>query len=355
MSDKKLFAQLKTDEYLLILAYFKEQNPALYLDLVTRVIPKIIQINEYKEEIADNKQRLQELNDEIRRSNKVVYAENAIIGSSEQKEWVSNITEHLQKAGLAVVPIVTLFAITGVTSILNPFVNPHNSLGVLFILLSSVSFVFLTSSAIVKLVCRLNRRHWQHKFWNVKVQHWFAFGCILFGFIEGLGGGALASNLIDRATAAANEFGNTNLPMLDFWGQVKIIGIISLFAYINIYFSISKGVEIRILQPSKIRRNKALSQLETAKEIKQQLSKQNQELTIKVEQLFKEIAFAMSSEEIQRVTRNMSNQNTLGQDFKGKNPGTYALSNQVSTNGNGRHNLNSIDEIELNIKDLPAN
>lgn len=350
-NEREIYQKIHQEEIQRGLEYFCEQHPALWLTFVTNILPKLAKIAGYEQKIKNNEKRIERLDTEIKQRTKVVSGQEAVIGLS-GNGFVNGI-EYLHKAGLSSVPIVTLFAITGVTSILNPFINPQHRWGVLFILWSSISFVLLTSAGIVKLVHRLNRQHWQYVFWGLTVRSWFVIGCLVFGIIEGLGGGALATSLINKAIAEANELMDTALPLLDFWGQAKIIAIMSLFACVNIFFSVAKGFEIRTLQPNKIKRNQALSQLKIAKDNLQKLVDENKELAAIIEHLKQEVAFVMPLEEWQRDIRNMSNENTQGQDFRGKHPGTYTPKNNsnnspATNNGhNGHGSVNSMNEVEF--------
>ena len=124
----------------------------------------------------------------------------------------------------------------------------------------------------------------------------------------------------------------------------------SLFACVNIFFSVAKGFEIRVLQPHKIKRNRAFSQLQTAKLERQRLVDENKELRVRIEQLNQEIAFIVPPEERQRDIRNMSNENTSGQDFRGKHPGASEIqpnSNNSPATNNGKGSVKDMSEVEF--------
>ena len=337
---RMLYLQTITQSY----QWLQEQSPYLWLAF-QKTIYGLIKIEEYKQEIRKYEEQIIKLDIEIKQATRIVAGEEAVLGWSGKNPLVASAIENLQKVGLSTVPIVTLFSIAGIGAILNPFANQQQPWGVVFLLWSSVAFVLLTSSAIIKLTHRSSKKHWQQTFWRVRIRTWFVLGCLLFGLIEGIGGGSLAAILLDRVTTASNERGSS-LRLLEDDQKAKITAIISLFAYLNIFFSIAKGKEVRILQPSRIRRDRAAKILENAKSKREELLDIIKDIEGdegKIETIEKNIEFDINLKKEEAEVLNLSNANTLGTIFVNKHPGTYDKETPISvTNGTG-HTKNKAD------------
>jgi hypothetical protein len=328
--------------------WLQEQSPYLWLAF-QKTINALIRIEEYKQEVKKYEEQIAQLDVEIKHATRIMAGEEAILGWAGKNPQLASALESLQKVGLSTVPIVTLFSIAGISAILNPFANKEWRWGVIFLLWSSVAFVLLTSSAIIKLTHRLSKQHWQQTFLKVKVRTWFVWGCLLFGLIEGIGGGSLAATLIDKSIAADIARGS-KLSLLAEDQKIKVTALISLFAYLNIFFSVAKGKEIRILQPSKIRRDRAAKVLEKANEDKKELTKKINEIndhhTGFIKLLKEEIDFNITLQEEETEVRDLSNANTLGMRFISKHPGTYGEeTSKPVANGNG-HISNGVSELK---------
>jgi hypothetical protein len=347
---RMLYLQTVTQSY----QWLREQSPYLW-QAFQNTIYTLIKIEEYKQEIERCEEKITQLDLEIKQATRIVAGEEAILGWAGKNPLLASAIDNLQKIGLSTVPIVTLFTIAGVGSILNPFANGSQNLGVTFLLWSSVAFVFLTSSGIIKLTHRLSRRHWQQTFFRVEIRHWFILGCLLFGLIEGIGGGLLAAKLIDVSRETLNNRGS-NLPKLEDWDKNKITAIVSLFAYLNIFFSIAKGREIRILQSNKIRRDRAskvmenaskerdktIEKIENIKSIGENLEGEIIEKGI-IAKLEGDIKFDITTENKEQGTKDLSNANTRGANFIDKHPGTYQENASMPTS-----NGNVTDKVKIN-------
>jgi hypothetical protein len=351
---RMLYLQSITQSY----HWFQEQSPYLWLAF-QKTIYTSIRIEEYKQEIKKYEEQIKQLDLEIKQSTRIVAGEEAVLGWAGKNPVLASAIDNLQKVGLSTVPIVTLFTIAGVGSILNPFADAGQRWGVIFLLWSSVAFILLTSSGIIKLTHRLSKKHWQQTFLKVEIRIWFVFGCLLFGLIEGIGGGSLAANLLDRITQEGIKSGELTLDsLLKDDQKIKITAILSLFAYLNIFFSIAKGKEIRILQPSKIRRGRAAKALENAienrKELMGKINDPVDGFLAKIKNLEGKIEFDITLQEEETEVRDLSNANTLGRSFIDKHPGTYKEDTPTPTpisNGNG-HTTNGVSEVRDEIKNF---
>jgi hypothetical protein len=312
-----LYLQTITQSY----RWFQEQSPYLWVAF-QKTIYGLVKIEEYKLEIKKYEGQITQLDLEIKQSTRIVAGEEAVLGWAGKNSMLASILENSQKVGLSTVPIVTLFSIAGIDSILNPFVNQGQPWGVIFLLWSSVAFVLLTSSAIIKLTYRLSKEHWQQTFWRVRVRTWFVLGCFSFGLVEGLGGGSLAANIINKSRQILIDRGS-ELSLLNDSEQLKITAIISLFAYLNILFSVAKGREFRILQPNKIRRDRAAKALEYSIENRKELMRKITDIQTDLKRLEDEIKFNITLQEEEAEVRDLSNANTLGMSFIKKHPGAY--------------------------------
>ena len=344
---RMLYLQTITQSY----QWLQEQSPYLWLAF-QKTIYGLIKIEEYKQEIRKYEEQIIKLDIEIKQATRIVAGEEAVLGWSGKNPLVASAIENLQKVGLSTVPIVTLFSIAGIGAILNPFANQQQPWGVVFLLWSSVAFVLLTSSAIIKLTHRLSKKHWEQTFLCMSIRNWFVLGCFLFGLIEGLGGGSLAANLLDTPRRAIIERGlNPTMKLLDDSEKLKITAIISLFSYLNILFSVSKGIEIRILQSNKIRRDRAAKVLANANDERKDLM--SKILKIKkalrdptvledtdVELLNGSITFDIKAEEAQGDIRNLSSGSSMKYPFTNKHPGTYSKDMSISSNNGNEHTRN---------------
>jgi cell division septum initiation protein DivIVA len=347
--DRKQYESLYQQAICQAYPWFQAQSPHLWLHFL-HVLPKLDEIEHLKQKIQENTEKIDRLNTDIKQAERIVSGEEALIGWLGNRILLSSVIDCLQKMGLSTVQLVTLFAITGVSSTLNPFVNPQQRWGVLFILWASVSFVFLTSASIIKITHRASQKHWRQTFWGLTLHSWFVIGCLLFGMIEGLGGGSLAANLIDNARTAANELRDTPLPLLDGWDKAKITAIISLFAYLNILFAVAKGFEVRVLQPNRIRKSRASAALKHAEIERQRLRDEIQVAKSQIQRLQQEVTFPVPADEQRSEIRDLSNQNTLGQNFNGKHPGTYPKNtedNQIQESTNGRSTANNLSDSKV--------
>lgn len=343
-----LYLQTVTQSY----QWLQEQSPYLWLAFQD-TIRALIKIEEYKQEIEKCEEKITELDLEIKQATRIVAGEEAVLGWVGKNPLLASTVDNLQKIGLSIVPIVTLFAITDVGSILNPFANDGQRWGVLFLLWSSVAFVLLTSSGIIKLTHRLSRRHWQQQFGWLSIHQWFILGCLLFGLIEGIGGGSLAAILIDKSRETLSNRGS-NLPKLEDWDKSKITAIVSLFAYLNIFFSIAKGREIRILRSNKIRRDRAAKIVKNASKEREQIRAKIEKIRSVEEDLEKgiiekgiiakleeDIKFNITIENKEKSIKDLSDINIdirNSNRFIDKHPGKYEKEVPIAANHGNGHN-----------------
>jgi hypothetical protein len=314
-----------------IVLYLQEQNPKLYIDFVSRCWPKILEIKRLQEKFEANEKQEILLNEECDRLTKIVSSNKAILGTKLFHPSLVILLEAAQKSGLMTVSLVTLFSISGVLSILNPFAEPQKLWGVIFIIWASYSLTMILSATIVKTIYRNNTKNWQLPFWGLRIIDWFVILLIAIISVEGICGGFLASDLIDRGREAVAAMSEQEFIRTTWYEKIKLSLIMGLFAFVNVTFACAKGFELRRLLPNQIRHDAAASQLKVDKERLDNLISENKELISTIHNLQEEISYPLEQAVRDIGIKELSNVNTQGKDmeFIGKHPGKYKAESQT--------------------------
>lgn len=341
-----------------VVLYLQEQNPKLYIDFVSRCWPKILEIKRLQEKFEANEKQETVLNEECDRLTKIVSSNKAILGVKLFHPSLVILLEAAQKSGLMTVSLVTLFSISGVLSILNPFAEPQKLWGVIFIIWASYSLTMVLSATIVKTIHRNNTKNWQLPFWRFRIIDWFVILLIAIVLVEGICGGFLASDLIDRGREAVSSMSEQESIPTTSYEKIKLSLIMGLFAFVNVTFACVKGFELRRLLPSQIRHDAAASQLKLDKERLVKLISENKELMSTIQNLQVEISYPLEQAVRETGIKELSNANTQGKgmEFIGKHPGKYKVESStkelsdflISPESNGHKKLDvskSIDSI----------
>jgi hypothetical protein len=318
---------MKVAEYLShvkqIMLYMQQQSPSTYIDFVTRCWPHILEIEEARKQLEENKQQELLLNERIDRSTKTISHQKAVLGIRNSDPRLIGLLKSFRKAGLMTVPLITLFSISGILTILNPFSDPQKILGVTFIIFTSYSLTAVLSSTIAIVIHRNNEKNWKLRFWGRSLISWFVFLLIAVVGAEAVSGGFLAADLIDRGRETASSMGDTAFSPTTWYEKIELSLIMGLFAFVNVVSACAKGFELRQILPNQRSHDRASSQLKRDLDRLEILTAKNQSLAIRIQELQGKIAYPL--EEAERKTRinELSNNNTLGKQFIGQHPGKY--------------------------------
>jgi len=257
---------------------------------------------------------------------------------------VNTFLEYQLKIGLAPVPILSLFSIAGVTTILNPFVNPDHTLVILFMIFSAICLVWLTSIWIIRQVYIQTEKELETKFWGLTNRSWRVIHWINIWVFETLIGFATIPHLIDSARMAANEASlNSNLPMLGGWDKFHLMLGVAIFAAINIYGSVAKGNYIRFIEQRNSTYQAQKSDLDFYTKELQSLDLEIEVIKTQIENLKAQIIYPVPLEENYQKIMSMSNENTMGADTKGKHPGIYSNNNSSAKNSSQPQDLSDFN------------
>jgi hypothetical protein len=267
-----------------IAGFLKRNSPELFIILVRQIIPKHREILEYKLEIINKKDKLEELEDLLTQaeidlkscSAKLRFwekEEKVSIGigklkftSSNYWQIVNTAFDWILKAGLTIVPILSLVKIVGIN--LSTIFEYSNQPLLIYALFSAISLVWLTSATISNWVISHPNSDAPKKYelFGLFIDSNTLTLLILSGIwlAEALIGFALIPELIDRQTDLINLTlsKNQQIQRLGAIEKFEILLGVSIFAFINILFSIAKGRMYRFSTPRKQEYGKALANRE---------------------------------------------------------------------------------------------
>ncbi len=267
-----------------IAGFLKRNSPELFIMLVRQVIPKHREILECKLEIINKKDKLEELEDLLTQAEMSLKSCSAKLRFWEKEEKVSigigkfrlasgnywqivNTTfDWILKAGLTVVPILSLLQIVGIklSSIFEDGKQPF----LIYTLFAAVSLVWLTSATISNWVISHPSSDATKKYtlfkWTIDSNTLTLLILSAIWIAEALIGFALIPGLIDSQRTAMNQVLDKaqRLDLLTGIEKFEILLGVSIFAFINILFSIAKGRVYRFSTPRKQEYGKALANRE---------------------------------------------------------------------------------------------
>lgn len=263
-----------------IASFLKNNSPELYIILIRQIIPKHTEMLECKAEIIRKKNHINELNTSLTEAEVNVRSCSAKLRFWEKEErisinlgklkstfnyWqVANIAfDWILKAGLTIVPILSLLGIAGI-KLSNVFENDSKPF-LFYTLFASISLIWLTSATIINWVISLPDSNSPKKY-NILGNEFDSNSItffILFGIwlAEALIGFALIPGLIDTQRTSINKSLDLSerLQMLNGIEKTEILLGVSIFAFINILFAVAKGRIYRFSSTRKESYNKAIA------------------------------------------------------------------------------------------------
>jgi hypothetical protein len=267
-----------------IAGFLKRNSPELFIILVRQIIPKHREILEYKLEIISKKDKLERLEDLLTQAEMNLKSCSAKLRFWEKEEQVSigvgklsftsgnywqivNTTfDWILKAGLTIVPILSLLQIVGIK--LSSIFEGEKQPFLIYTLFAAISLVWLTSATISNWVISHPSSDAPKKYtlFSLTIDSNTLTLSILSAIwiAEALIGFALIPGLIDSQRTATNQvLGTTEkLKMLTDIDKFEILLGVSIFAFINILFAIAKGRMYRFSTPRKQEYGKALANRE---------------------------------------------------------------------------------------------
>lgn len=285
--------------------WLRKNDPELFLILVSKLLPKCKEQLLLQEKIKHKEQELAKFKKDLQNAEIEVSAkeselrfwerDNVIsIGPISIRPWsfLNSLFDWILKMGLSVVPILSLFSIFTISN-LNDL---QDSLGLRISLFCGISLVWLTSATVSNwIISKTDSNHanatysnpqpnqnntfkfWGREFSIPKIPNFIvsiiksdSFLFFLILFLEALIGYATVPPLIDLARA--NQIDpNTGVPLalppLTIEQKFEILFGVSIFAFINILYSISKGRLYRFNTKKKKALGAALAKKYTSKRL----------------------------------------------------------------------------------------
>lgn len=336
--------------------YWQENNPELFEVLELQVLPRLRDYLLCKCEIKQKEKELDSLNERLIKVAADAKGKEATLRVWERNVgwvyWLNNGFDWLLKAGLTIVPILSLFSIANLT-VNSVFIDSKSSFLVGVILFISISLVWLTSATIYNLIISENEKREENKqiqdsnssgeksfFFKWQDNEKFKFSMspisisskakffwmmFLIWLSEGLLGWAVIPPLIEigrKQTAGANTA--TYVP-LGIGEKFEILVGIAIFAFINILFSVAKGRVYKWNSQRRVRYAQAFARWNGLKQKRAEIVKKIAKLEEKIKELEPKIYPDYEMEYIRTQNQILSNEVNSGYDYRGKNPAKYGI------------------------------
>ncbi len=337
--------------------YWQENNPELFKVLELQVLPRLRDYLLFKCEIKQKEKELDSLDERLIKVAAYAKGKEATLRVWERNVgwvyWLNNGFDWLLKAGLTIVPILSLFSIANLT-VNSAFIDSKSSFLVGVILFISISLVWLTSATIYNLIISENEKGEENKqiqdsnssdemsfFFKWKNDEKFKFSMspisisrkakffwmmFLIWLSEGLLGWAVIPPLIEigRKQTAGADTAATYVP-LGIVEKFEILVGIAIFAFINILFSVAKGRVYKWNSQRRVRYAQAFARWNGLKQKRAELVKKIAKLEEKIKELEPKIYPDYEMEYIRTQNQILSNEVNSGYDYRGKNPAKYGI------------------------------
>jgi hypothetical protein len=303
--------------------YLQENDPEIFIFLVQQIIPKHREKMRCEFQLENKKAELKKLEEKLSKTNRLAKARQATLRAWERDDivriprtnieiklayWLNNSLDWLLKVGLTVVPILSLFSIVGIS-----LDDPLSKSGqFLFVLFCSIALVWLTSAMICNWIISLGKKNN-----DTNLPKNFIVLMFIIWLSEAFIGFATIPPLMDKIRSAS---GQEPLGALE---KSEILIGVAVFAFINILFAIAKGRIYRFNLPKRIKYAKALSEWKTTEFAYENLVKEINDIEKKIKQLNEEIYPQYDTDYIKDRTRALSNEITLGREYRNQHPGQY--------------------------------
>lgn len=333
-----------------IAGFLQKNSPEMFIILIRQVIPKHRQLLECQEKVKSKEKQVEKLEVKLTEAEKKLKSCSAKLRFWEREEKISirigkfrfpscnywlllnTIFDWTLKAGLTIVPILSLLSIAGIR--LSNLFDPDKQPFLGYTLFSSVSLVWLTSATISSWVISHPNSDPPKVYSLLKgsIHKWnFELAIspntltlfILFGIwlAEALIGFALIPGLIDSQRAAINRTleAAKKLQLLTDLEKFEILLGVSIFAFINILFSVAKGRMYRFSTPSKQEYGAALADRNRLLHVINKEEEQINKLKEKIESLEKEVINPIhfqGEDYFNKAINDLSTFSMQGQDIK---------------------------------------
>jgi hypothetical protein len=251
--------------------YYCEQHPAFFHKLVTTIIPAHREMEELKLLCNEKRQILDQLNEDLLQRERIRGMRSASIRFWEREvSWkipfvsfklnsyfLNNLWDWILKIGLSVIQILSVSVLLGVK--VTELQNPRDLALFLFALFSGISLTWMTSSIIVNL--RISESHSRsisipfvsekriRKIYLIVPTIWFFEAIIGYSCVTPM----LAFLQSDEGPLSPQK-------------KIEIFFGVSTFAFINMFFALSKARMYLYTMPKKIRFAKANSACQSTKD-----------------------------------------------------------------------------------------
>ncbi len=319
--------------------YYCEQHPAFFHKLVTAIIPAHREMEELKLLCNEKRQILDQLNEDLLQRERIRGMRSASIRFWEREvNWripftsfrvnsyfLNNLWDWILKIGLSVIQILSVSILLGVK--ITELQNSRDLALFLFALFSGISLTWMTSSIIVNL--RISESYSKsisvpftstrriRKIYLIVPTIWF-FEAIMGYF-------CVTPMLADL---------QSDVGPLSHQQKIEIFFGVSTFAFINMFFALSKARMYLYTMPKKIRFAKANSAYQSIKDYQKLIEFDIENMLEQIKSLRKivvnDIPFSESyGDVVSSVSSNVISE--VKGKFKGKHPGTYTSKNKIDS------------------------
>lgn len=248
----------------------QKNDPELFIILVRQIIPKRKKQILYTYQLVKADVKAEALKEELKKLEEAIKEKSANLQPWDRETgWIvwNKVLEWALKAGLTVVPILSLFSMIGLTRLDD--LRSNWGIAASFSVIASVLLVWATSATIYNWVISEDEKapldeklitlvkipypvdfmngKWSSTPWQVNK---FRLLIFIVWLAEALLGFATIPSLIETSRVG------TSSPGLSMLEKLEILVGTSIFAYINIWFSVARGRVYRVNTPKRIELSK---------------------------------------------------------------------------------------------------